>query len=465
MRVALSILALFGMAVALALFAGSNHGTITVFWPPYRVDLSLNLVLLALVALFFTLYVAARGLSLLFALPDAARRWRMHHQERSMVLGLLDALSHLASGRFIRARKAALSILSQEQSLARSEQPLPYAERLRAVAHLLAAEAAHSLQDRAGREQHLQQALGQVSARDSQETREGLQLSAARWSLQDHDANGALRWLDQLTQGPSRRTVALRLRFRAARRVGDTQAALETARLLAKHRAFSKVGGGIIVRALALEWIDTSHDAVQLQTVWSRLDAAERAMPEVAIHAAQRMGWLASRGAADAPGSAQLARQWLLPIWDRMVEQPQSIHEAQRVKLVSTIEQGFVSAAGSAPGSGAETLDGSWLTRIESAQMRNPRDPALQYLAGVACKHLQLWGKAQLLISQSLQRLSDTELQRSAWRHLAQLAEQRDDLAAAALAYRRGALVEAAHSGTGSADALPAAGATGGLAG
>ena len=46
MRIALSILTLFAIAVAVALLAGNNQGTITLFWPPYRVDLSLNLVLL-----------------------------------------------------------------------------------------------------------------------------------------------------------------------------------------------------------------------------------------------------------------------------------------------------------------------------------------------------------------------------------------------------------------------------------
>ena len=37
---------LFAGAVALALFTGDNDGTVTVFWPPHRVDLSVNLVLL-----------------------------------------------------------------------------------------------------------------------------------------------------------------------------------------------------------------------------------------------------------------------------------------------------------------------------------------------------------------------------------------------------------------------------------
>ena len=45
MRAALWFLALFGVAVAIALFAGNNQGTVTLFWPPWRVDLSLNLVL------------------------------------------------------------------------------------------------------------------------------------------------------------------------------------------------------------------------------------------------------------------------------------------------------------------------------------------------------------------------------------------------------------------------------------
>ena len=50
MRAALWLLALFGVAVAAALFAGNNQGTVTLYWPPYRVDLSLNLVVLLLVA-------------------------------------------------------------------------------------------------------------------------------------------------------------------------------------------------------------------------------------------------------------------------------------------------------------------------------------------------------------------------------------------------------------------------------
>src|SRR3954468_14971063 len=107
MRATLWLLALFGIAVAGALFAGNNQGTVTLFWPPYRVDVSLNLVLLLLVAAFVFLHAALRALSALFDLPRQALRWRNLQKERGMHALLLDSLSHLISGRFIRARKSA----------------------------------------------------------------------------------------------------------------------------------------------------------------------------------------------------------------------------------------------------------------------------------------------------------------------------------------------------------------------
>ena len=103
MRIALWLLALFGTAVAAALFAGDNPGLITLFWPPYRIDLSLNLELLLLLGAFLTLHLALRALSALFAIPREARAWRLRQRERSMQLALLDAYSQLVAGRFVRA--------------------------------------------------------------------------------------------------------------------------------------------------------------------------------------------------------------------------------------------------------------------------------------------------------------------------------------------------------------------------
>lgn len=428
MRAALWFLGLFGLAVAMALFVGNNQGTITVFWPPYRIDLSLNLVVLLLALLFLTLYVALRTLSALFALPGQARRWRIQHQERAMHSALLDALSHLVAGRFIRARKAAEVVLARESAMTGSGEILAYSGRLRSLSHLLAAESAQALQDKTAREQHFSQALEQASRRDAQETREGVQLRAARWALEDRDATSALEWLDQLPQGAARRTIALRLRLKAARMARQSKLALETARLLAKHRAFSEVSAPGILRSLALDLVLTAYDPEQLQTVWAQLDASERLLPEVATLAASRLLQLG--------GDVGLSHTWLLPVWERMLAQPEAYSELQRIHLVDVLENSFALPAGPPPA--------LWLTRIEQAQITHPGDATLQYLAGMTCLRLQLWGKAQQWLNQSLARLSDAGLQRNAWAALAELAEQRGDAADAKHAWQKAAMVSRA---------------------
>ena len=240
-------------------------------------------------------------------------------------------------------------------------------------------------------------------------------MRAARWSLDDRDPDAAIGWLGELPQGASRRTLALRMKLKAARLARQTAEALETARLLAKHRAFSSAAAESIVRGLAVDLLNGAHDAQQLQRTWLALEAQEREMPELAIHAAQRLIALG--------GDPQVAREWLLPVWNRQHQ----LGDSHKVKLVRALEMGL------------DSLDAAWLARIESAQRANPRDATLQYLAGMACMKRQLWGKAQQLLGQAAHGLQDRTLHRSAWRAVAQLAEQRGDMEAAAQAWKRAA--------------------------
>ena len=425
MRAALWLLALFGVAVAAALFAGNNQGTVTLFWPPYRIDLSLNMVVLSLTVGFATLYAALRGLAALLELPRQALRWRLQQKERAMHGALLDALAQLLAGRFLRSRKAALTALEQESALQHANATAPHGSQLRTLAHMVAAETSHALQDRSQREHHLNQALGHAAERRStqaQELREGAHMRAARWSLDDRDADAALERLASLPQGAARRTLALRIKLKAARLSGHTQEALDTARLLGKHRAFSAAAAQSIVRGLATELIHNAHDPAQLQSTWQSLEASERAMPELAIQAAQRLAQLG--------GSAEQVRQWLLPVWQHMVDLPNALAEHHALKLVQALEAGL------------HDLDAAWLARIESAQQANPRDTRLQYLAGMACAQRQLWGKAQQLLTQAAPQLRDARLRRNAWRKLATLAEQRGDAQAAAQAWKNAALAD-----------------------
>lgn len=420
MRVALWFLGLFGVAVLLALFVSNNEGTITVFWPPHRVDLSLNMVVVLLGLLFLLIHLALRALAALFALPGQARSWRVRHQEQAMHATLLEALSHFVAGRFIRARKAALEVLAREAAMAGSGEGGAAAVRLRVMSYLLAAESSQALQDKAARDVHLQQALAQSAGLGAVGVREGLLLRAVRWSLEDRDAAAAQDWFGQLPSGVARRTVALRLRLKLARLARQSGLALDTARLLVKHRAFSEVSGRGLVRALALENIQDARDTEQLQRIWHKLEAAEQAMPEVACLAAERCLLLG--------GAQAVALDWLLPVWQRMVTTPDGLSQNQKITLVRVLEAAF-----------ASMVDSVWLARIEQAQMAQPGDAVLQYLAGVACLHLELWGKARQLIKQALPRLHDHRLAARAWLMLADLAQRQGDAEQAAAAWQQAA--------------------------
>lgn len=431
MRAALWLLAIFAVAVASALFAGNNDATVTVFWAPYRVDLSLNFLVLILLAAFALLYAAMRTLALMFALPKQAQHWRILQKERALNAHLFNAQSHFMAGRYIRARKSALAALSMDKAL--DDTPLDNALQLRSLAHVMVAQSAHALQDKEVRDTHLELALAHDNPKLAQETREGAQLLAAQWALDDHDAAGALRWLAGLPQGTARRIAALRLKLKAAQIENMSESALETTRLLAKHRAFSSTAAQSMVRSLVLAILNDARDAAQLQSAWRGLDVEERKLPDIAIHAASRLHVLG--------GDAQLVRAWLLPAWERLLvdglaggtrQHQSNLSDENSVLLVKTMQATL------------ESMDDSWLAKIENAQRDNPRDSRLQYLAGMACKTRSLWGKAQQHLSLAAPRLSqpqDAVLQHQAWLALAELAEQRGDTQAAAHAWKKSAQV------------------------
>jgi len=428
MRWSLWLLALFGIAVAVALGLSMQAGTVTLFVPPYRLDMSLNLVVIGLLSSFVLLYAALRGLFSMFELPVQARRWRAQQRERSAQQSLLNAMLLWMTGRFLRSRKAALQGLSQVDSLLDSgESPHQMSLTLmRSLLHLLAAESAHALRDQAARELHFQQVLVHDEGRRVSQTlelRDAAYLNAARWALNDRDSQKAQQWLAQLPQGTVRRTMALRLRLKADRMSLQHLPALDTARLLAKHGAFSASAAASLVRGLAMACLDDCHDSSQLQTSWKLLQAEERAMPELALHAAQCL--------LKVQGDPQIALQWLLPVWQALINNSETQLPVQRQRMVQVLSTALH----------AVEPDSEWLARIEQARLANPRSLELQYLSGMVCLRHGLWGKAQQMLELVAPRLSGGELQRQAWRALAELAENKGDTAQALACWKLSAKV------------------------
>lgn len=428
MRAALWLLSLFALAVAGAWLAGHNNGTVAFFLSPYRVDVSLNLVLLVLGGVVLVVVLAQQALSALLSLPKQAQRWRVQQKERAAHAALLEAISHFMAGRFLRARKAAQTVLDKEALLSEAGMNLDHAVPLRTVAHILVAESAHALQDKGLRQQHLDQALlqaNQADTADRQTLREGAHLRAARWLLDDRDAQASLQQLKALSPAVGRRMVAMRLQLKAARLAGQPAQALETAALLAKHRAFTPEAADSLVRGLIMQWLNHVHDAEATQGVWNALSPAQRSMPDVVAEAVLRF---MSQG-----GAAYVARQWLLPLWPQLLALPVEWTPGQRVRFVRALEVSLADV---------EAADArQWLARVEAGQQAQPRDPLLQYLSGMACMRHQLWGKSHNLLAQAVKGLPDAELRRRAWCALAELAEQRQDPSEAIQAWKQAAQV------------------------
>lgn len=412
MRGVIWLLLLAIVAVVAATLLGRNDNLVTLYWAPWRIDLSFNLFMVALVAFVVLLHALIQTLDSLIGLPRRAREWRVARRERLAQAALREALSQYFGGRYSRAHKAA-----QRAVAIQTDTPeLQKDQEFTVLGHLLAAGSLHRLQDRKRRDEQLAQAFElarrSLAARPAEE---GARLLAAEWALDDRDAARTLELLAELPPGVARRTQALRLKLQATRLANQPLEALKTARLLAKHQGFSPAAAQGLVRALAGEALDGGRDVDQVKRVWRELDAADRRDVQVAAHAARRLAAL---------GAAEEARQWLRPFWERIA----TLSREER----DTLALAF-----------ADVVDGlgpEWLPRLEAALLASPGEPALAYAVGRALVARQLWGKARQLLERAAPAADlAPQARREAWLHLAAMAEHDSDATRAAACFRAAA--------------------------
>jgi len=400
MRAVIWFLLLFAVAVVASSTLGANDGLVTIYSGTWRFDVSLNLFILVLIGACFVLVTVIQGVDSLFGLPRRAREWRVSRRDRMAQSALRDALLQFFSGRYSRAQKSAQRALTLQEGAPELAQDREFT----VLGHLLAAGSAHRLQDRAARNDALQRALDlSRSSLISRAGEDSARLLAAEWALDDRDAPRATQLLSELPLGVARRTQALRLKLQASRLGQMPQEALKTARLLAKHQAFSKGAAQGLLRSLAFEALDTARDADQLRRVWMQFDPVDRRDPFVAARAATLSSGL---------DAVEDARGWLRPFWDRLSEL--GLDERMAIAL-ATVE--------SIRGIGAE-----WLPRLEAAAQAYPREGAIAMAVGCALAQRQLWGMARRLLEQAA---ADPQLppthRRRAWVQLAELARQEGD--------------------------------------
>jgi HemY protein len=380
-------LALLALAVGLALYAYYNDGYALVVLPPWRVELSLNLLLLLLLAGFVALYLVVRALVNVWRLPAAAREFRRRRVEAHADDALRDALRLFYEGRFGHAIKAAEAAYA--------------ADRAPGLAALIALRCAHALHDDERVEDWRQRLRGHDETVRSARLMTEVELALDR--RQFFDARQAL---NQLARSGGRHIAALRLALRTEQGQGNWDEVLRLTRQLQKHKALTaEQAAPLRHRAHRQNLATLAADAEQIMRYWRAMPREDRREVRLALAAARALG-----AADDCGDAAQLVEDFLDEQWD----------------------SSLVEAYGECEG-------GDVLARIAHAEkwlLEHPRDARLLLTLGRLCRRRQLWGKAQSYLEASL----STEDSRAAHLELAALFDGLDRPADAERHYRAAVL-------------------------
>lgn len=412
MRWLMSALLLAVLAAVVALILQIDVGNVAFLVHPYRVDVSLNLFIVALVVLLAVVYWIARAIQKMADFPEQVRLYRMRRDEIGGQHALIDAIRSLLEGRFARAERAARAALSSDTTAG--------------VAALIGARAAHRMQEYERRDEWLQRIEDDAAMQTAR-----LVSSAEMWTEQ-RENDSALEAIDRLQGAGARHIHATRIALSANLQSGRWDEALKAVRLLEKRNALHPVLARKLKHAVYQELLlARRHDPAALEALWRSVPAADRQVPEIALEAARVLNGV-GRGPLAAEAIETALGKTPEP-WDDAAERLLDEYaRSQAFPARSQLEKTEAWLA-AAPRSGA----------VRAALLRT---------AGMICLREQLWGKAKGYLQDSLAESKHP----STLLALARLAEAVGDEAEAATRYREAALGFASLPATGADSPLAA---------
>lgn len=408
MRWLSSALLLALLAALTALFLKTHLGNIALFMPPYRVDVSLNLALLALVLLLGAVYWAARAVQKMADFPEQVRLYRARREEIGGNRALIEAIKNFLEGRFARAEKSARAAQSTSATAG--------------IAALIGARAAHRMQEYERRDEWLGQAENDADIETAR------LIASAEMLIEQRENEAALGAIDRLQGGGRRHIHAMRIALNANLQSGRWDEALKAVRLLEKRNALHPVLARKLKHAVYRELIAAqSYDPTALEAMWRSVPEAERHVPEIALEAARQFNRADSGLGRSAADAIEAALQPPPAEWDDCAER--LLEEYARTQAVPARDQ-------------LEKIEG-WLQLVPQVGVVSIR-AALLRAAGIICFREQLWGKSKtyLLLSLAADANASTLLA------LARLAQAVGDEAGAASYFRDAALAFANLPGT-----------------
>ena len=353
MRGLLWLLGLFALAAALAVAGRYNEGYALLVWPPYRVQISLNLLIVLLVGGFAAIYALTRLVARTLALPRAVQRYRQRVGRERAAQAIYDAVRLRIEGRFGQALKQATAAYEAGES--------------RGLAALLAARAAHSLRD----ETRYRYWLGKA-AEQGEEMRLARLMTEAKLAVEDRRFDDAAESLAELQTGGQRHIAALRLALRTAQAKGDWVEAVRVVRQLVKVKALTPELAEPIKRRAHQEGLrQRAGDPLAINAYWQDVPRDEQRDARLVASLARALIAAGDGSSAQKSIETQLALGW----------------DTTLAGIYGRCEGGEVR---------------SRLVKAEDWLTRNPRDPQLLLTLGRLCVQSQLWGKAESYLDAAL---------------------------------------------------------------
>ena len=268
MRIFLWILGIFATAVGLAVLVRFNAGNVVFFWPPYRVDISLNFFLLLLVLLYILLFLVFKAIHLALKLPSRISEAREQRKEQESNQALRESLKALFEGRFVQAQKAAGKAWDWEKN--------------RGYAALIGARASQAVQQYDRRDDYLK------SIEDDKDYDTACLVTKAELYIDEHQPHKALDVINELNANGTRHIHIQRMSLRANQQIGNWQEVLRLVQSLDKHHAIRPVLSEKLKEAAYVNLFNSAApDAESVALVWQDIPEEVREKPAVAISAAK----------------------------------------------------------------------------------------------------------------------------------------------------------------------------------
>ncbi|MDE2310602.1 MAG: heme biosynthesis protein HemY, partial [Betaproteobacteria bacterium] len=349
-----------------------NPGFVLLVYPPYRMEMSLSLFVVALLVLFVLGYLMLRLLFAALNLPVYVRQYRAERARSRGRSAMMEALGAFFEGRYAAAEKAAVRAMELGESSG--------------INPIIAARAAHELREFDKRDTYLDAAKGKTIGEDTMRL-----MATTKFNLDQHQPQSALNSLRTLHEaGVKGHVGALQLELRAQQQAGNWDAVLDVVSQLEKRDAIDATVATQMRQQAWLEKIRTrSQDASALLAVWKSIPGEFRQRSKIAAAAARAFMQL-----GDCRNAQQILTGSLDAQWD---SEPVALYgDCQSGNVVAQIEQ-------------AE----KWLTQHKD-------DAGLLLALGKLCLYQKLWGKAQNYLDASI----SISPSRAAYTALGQLAEK-----------------------------------------